>query len=614
MSTPGSRRRVLGLALALLVRGSSAAGADGLHALTARSQDALLAWVRAVAGGERPATERPDGLPGELTRPGPEAVVVSLVAPGRPTLAGMGRGEDLADATAAALRHLAARHGPELSPGLARERRVRLERLGPRRPLGPLRPGTLTRGYRPGVDGLYVRGYETETWFLPAAAMEKGLVPAAGLRLRELAGSLLAGLGPAGAPPEARLEAFETRAIVEDGDGRAVELARGFPPAADVTMAGLTRSLARLAGYLARAQRPDGRFRYRYDPVEDALGSGDNEVRQAAVAMSCWELLPALPPGHGLAKVAKRALAGLVRDLAWEPLRAGGEAALPRADREGGPSLGAVALLLRALAVAPAALVDAGPGARAWAGLGRTLSFMQRPDGSWYPDWAAARAGRPPAAKPVFYPGEALLALAEAAARDPGGPWLALARKSAARELEDLARGEDFDHWTVQALARYGVVAGDAAAARTAVRLAHELSAGQLWGDDASHPQDQGAFTVEGTITLSHAACVGEALGGAREAAWRFGIDPRRLEARLVRLARFLMTHQFTDPVAWALPGGPAALGGFPLTPTDWTQRIDNDGHVARALLATWATLAGVRPVPALADAVAGFPGLGSGL
>lgn len=577
--------------------------------LSLETMDWVLARAREALRGERRVGEPLPPGPLEVRQVRPQLLVISALAPRRRTIAALGAGDDLREAVAACLDDLARRHGPSLGPHRARGVRLQVDRLGPARELGPLALGTLSSDrVRPAVDGLAMAGLDRLSILLPHELVAQGLVRDRNVDERRLGQILLDGLGPAGARDGASVWAFTTRAFAERAPGEAVELERGLPVLGDLTPAKLDRGLRALARHLARSQRPDGRLRYQLDPARGVDPGGENLVRQAAAVMSAIEALHALPEDSVLRTVARRGAAFVARSLVKTPLSAGRAVLLPPPDREGGPPLGAVALAARALTLAANRLKGA-EGLRERARqVGQGILFMQRPDGSWYRDLRSAQRGEPPLRPLRFYPGEALLALTELAEADPGGPWLEAASRSARWTLRAHQAGVEADHWGIQGLARFSIVADQPWAAEASVRMAARMASGQLTPSRAEHPGDVGGFSPDGRGALVvHTACIGEALRGAREAAWRFGLDPRFLERAQVRLARYLLSHQVRGPGAYILDAPRAAVGGFPRTPGDWRQRVDVDAHALRALLGTWEALHGVHPTPRIAEVVEGL-------
>jgi hypothetical protein len=596
--TPASLSRAL--ALGLLASAPLGAGTLSDHA-----RDLALSWVRAVVSGERPAGPALDVPPGEWTTTGPERVVLSLFQPPRRPIAALGQGGDFGAALHAALRSLARDQGPRLGSTLASRVTIQVDRLSTLRRLGPARAATFEGpAFRPGIDGLLLAGYERQALLMPYELTLQGLSLLDRVDGEKVLETLLEGLGSAGAPPDQAVLAFRTQGFAEVRPGESVGLARLAPVLGPVTPERLDAAIDRLAKHLARVQRKDGAFLYSFDPVAGEKLPGENQVRQAAVVMTALETLPLMPRGHPLHGTARRGVGYLLRKLKVRKLPRVGPAALPPPDRKDGPSLGAIALFTRALAVASEELRERPDHRRALAGLGRALRFLQRPDGSWYQNLGQALRAEPPLRKPPFFPGEALLALSELAAVAPRGPWRELAARSAAREIEDYAGGGSIDHWVVQGLARFAVLTGRRRSAEVAYEMARHMARSQALGRPFL-PVDRGGFSDDGSrVTVVHSACYGEALREARKAAWRFGLDPRPLDAALIRLGTYLTRHQVRPPGGYHLRRPDLAYGGFPASASDHRQRIDIDGHAGRALLGVWEALRSVRPAPQLAEAV----------
>ena len=204
------------------------------------------------------------------------------------------------------------------------------------------------------------------------------------------------------------------------------------------------------AGWIERAQGPDGTYVYEYDR-EARTTSGDyNVVRHAGVTMSLYQLAAAGEPS--VLAAADCGLGYMERNL----LRGDGWAAF-RDPRSGRVALGASSLLLVGLAQRRLATADPSRD-RLMREVAAFLLRLQRDDGSFLAEWDAAR-GEPFAGVTSKYAtGEAFWALALMHRLFPGegwdGPTGRVATYLAAER--DAAEGFAFPPWADQ-WAAYGL-------------------------------------------------------------------------------------------------------------------------------------------------------------
>lgn len=247
---------------------------------------------------------------------------------------------------------------------------------------------------------------------------------------------------------------------------------------------------AAAARYLAKAQRPDGWFRYEYDLVTGAYRSGNNLVRQAGAAYGLGEYLH-LDDDPEIAAVLRRALQALAD--ASVPYRDGRLVTL-NGDLKGAKT-GATALALLAEASYQQATGEQrfATVRRDWL---RGLLALRHAGGGF-----AKAPGRPE--ESAYYNGEAWLALASHEQAFPGEPLLG----QVLLELDDylierMTRTPDigFYHWGAMAAQRRYQSTKSARFARFAteqtIALLERLR-------PQVHPDANSCYAVEGLLATA---------------------------------------------------------------------------------------------------------------
>lgn len=328
--------------------------------------------------------------------------------------------------------------------------------------------------------------------------------------------------------------------------------------------------------------QPDGSFIYAYHVRDGRSAGGYNIVRHAGAiyALAMFEQL--WPDPRTRAAIAR------ARDYLLRAIRPAGEgaSAVFRMDAPGvvedDTVLGATGLGLVALLAADALEPGSVP-IETLRSLGRFILYMQRADGSFASTYAPD-AGRTDRFDSLYYPGEAILALVELAARDRDPAW----HEAALRGMRFLAhsreRGRDVpaDNWALvatQALfARGDLGAADRELfARHAALIAGADLAGQVL-DPAS--AIYGCFTHDGRTTPSATRLEGLLAASAL-------LPAERIATPIAAGIGFLLASQLADG---ALPGDQHRL----------TVRIDYIQHALSALIRyrAWGRSAARNPAP----------------
>lgn len=344
------------------------------------------------------------------------------------------------------------------------------------------------------------------------------------------------------------------------------------------------REAARRAGeWIIRNQAPDGRYTYEVFADGPRIGTDYNIVRHAGVTMSLYQLAGKLGDA--------RAMAAADRGLAWELERLVGRDDWLALSDDDTPRLGATALMAAGLAERRLATGDTRYDGLMLA-LGRFLQTLQRDDGGFYVQWYLATDEPDRVSTSIYFPGEAMWALALLHEALPGhgfdasayraGDFIALRRD----ELEQIPWPPLNDHWAsygMAEMAEWGLPQHQVDYAR---RLAQRF--GFLLRVEAQNQADYYGDDVRGAPR--RAASLGTWVEGIA-ALWRLAaIDPRLGDLRAAILERtacgagMLIARQY-PPDAGPLLAGAWFEGGV--------TRMDDQQHAISGLLYTADALEG---------------------
>ena len=512
-----------------------------------------------------------------------------------------GQGSTLADAVAVGARRAACdpRWGPALTPGDISA--VTIE-LWVRTGVEPLSPHRALASFDLGVDGVQLRRDGHSAYYKPSVPLTAGVTRPVPL-LRRLVRK--AGLhGDAWCQVGTELQRttwqnyLEHRALAT-GVARLHRLRPTITPS--VTSAELGCRIGLVGDRMIATQDEAGRFMYLYHPFTGGRPRGSSIVRQAGSAyalamLGAADRGPGCPPEAGYVvgrsaawrAGALRAIHGLLQECRMTPDGLAYLAA-PQSDSAGPGTLGAVALLLRALQCA----AHADQFAAQRVVLTSTILRAQRADGSFRPTLVRTDSGR--SAGQNFYPGEALLALCHEAALGQAECAAAISR-SFAFYRRHFQRYPDpgFILWQADAWARAcrlasgGLLAGPSAA--SCADFVFEMADWLLpFQHHSADPADfEGGFRIGGAPPGFSTAMYTEAIVRAFQIA-RLGQDDRRAEGyRRAALSglRFLFRLQVTSDMAPLFRAPQLTVGGTTRSLIDFTMRNDFDQHTGTALLA----------------------------
>jgi len=590
-----------------------------------------LGWQHRVAkadplslpGGsvERTAAVLTDALAGVASRPAPPRNAPSLhtaapaacpapPAPGRVSvLLTYLATQDNPARPAAVTRCVQLAEGEDLTaalrPAVAEALRgpVKIDVLSAAQPLRS--PGKGAEGFalRPGLDGVCLAERCLAPWQLIAldAFNAQGVEQIRDLRYGFAPARIRKVLGES--PPREELDGLvrvETSSYLLDAAGELHILSRIGQPARLLAPETLAEASAAAQGYIVKAQRNDGMFRYMVDPFTGrASFEGFSVARQAGTTLALCELGE---PG-AVRDVVRRSLAMLATLEqpvgGAPPEKPMGALIFPAGAREPVARLNPTALSLIALLSCRSL---AGPEQDARIGrLARMALAAQRPDGGFAPEVDMARGVLVPGPGTLYESGQAMFALIllEAqAAREPKPEWPAAAdvRAAVERGMEYFAT-RYWDHFASDFL--YIEENWHCLAARAA--LGHHRHDGyerfcidyvafksRIILDEESRVQDDfvGGYGF-GNILPPHntgTAGFGEALAAAMAIKAARGEDLSKDRARMEKALSFLLRQQWTPVNCFACARNVRIEGAWSEHMASPQIRIDYVQHAWAAL------------------------------
>jgi hypothetical protein len=221
------------------------------------------------------------------------------------------------------------------------------------------------------------------------------------------------------------------------------------------------------------------------------------------------------------------------------------------------------------------------------AGLAKTLLHMIDDEGKVYRYWRDANKGEGVVKEPLYFPGEAMLALVKYAERTGDEVWLEGAKAIGRRQIRHAKTPWVVpDHWVMQALDLL-----DQAAPGEPEWRAGAYAMGRRYIREQFPPQKppfadyKGAYRrIQEIPRTTRAASRGEAIGGVVRIAWRHGDDSWNWERSLLEGSRHLIEQMFTVDNSYFVPNQSEVLGAIRMGVVDNHCRIDNNQHAVVAL------------------------------
>lgn len=388
---------------------------------------------------------------------------------------------------------------------------------------------------------------------------------------------------------------------------RTVELFRGNVAGPDrVDEKLLLSAIDRAGRWLLEQVMEDGRFDYQYFPTRDSHGKGYNEVRHAGSVYGLFHMYqlslaePTLrDQSDDYLRAGILAMDRVYRNLGPNPGKEPSSGYVTflegkdgRKTNSGSPSLTLLGFLMRPH---PDTVTDETLRAGVWregddkimAGLAKTLLHMIDDQGKVYRFWSEAVAGGGVVKEPLYFPGEAMLALAMYYERTGDEVWLNGAKAIGRRQIRHARKPWIVpDHWVMQALDLLDRAdpendewrAGAYAMGRRYVRE-------QFPPQRPPFPDYRGAYRrIQEIPRTTRAASRGEAIGGVVRIAWRHGDHSWKWERSLLEGSRHLMEQMFTVDNSYFVPKPEEVLGAVRMGIVDNHCRIDNNQHAIVAL------------------------------
>lgn len=360
-----------------------------------------------------------------------------------------------------------------------------------------------------GTEGVFATRPDGKTGFvLPGEIVSRALFhqgKTTGLETARIA-TLVAARAGVGEDDVADMRTYRFRADVHvesPAHDAALPVFRGMvAPPATPTPELLLRAVRAGGDYLARIVGPDGRYEYLYHPLEDRDDSGYGWLRHAGTTYALLEAYGQFGvPAHLAA--AERAL-GQLKARLRQDLSSHGVYVVDGNDEEEQKSGGA-GLAMLAFAEHAAVTGDRS-NLETMRALGRFIIRQQQDDGHFRSNADVEReTGEKLKREPIYYQGEATLALMRLYALDPQQQYVDAARRSAdwvvrVRDAYTSEDNQEHDHWICYALNEIYRVTRDPAYLEHAHKIARAIVRKQR-GTDAAEPDLVGTYWFGGEMS-----------------------------------------------------------------------------------------------------------------
>jgi hypothetical protein len=389
-------------------------------------------------------------------------------------------------------------------------------------------------------------------------------------------------------PDLGSMRAYRFRADVHvesAGRDRVLGVTRGMVEhPAQATVDGLLAGVRSGADYLSRVINDQGRYEYMYHPVDDRDDPAYGWLRHAGATYALLEAYEELGTRQYLER-AERALGYVKAHLVDDPDRQG-KYILDTSDEEQ-QKVGGAGLVLLAFAK-HAAVTGKRAELETMRALARSIIGQQYPDGHYRANADITDdSGKKRKREPVYYQGEAALALLRLYAVDPQPAYLDSARRAAdwvvrVRDVDVSQDNQEHDHWISYAFNDLYRVARDEAYVEHAYKIARAILSRQHRAGNSPAPDWVGTFyegqTTPGATRLeAYAADIALSRVAGRPDAWL--LDPAR------EVAESMLGQQFGPDNEYWLPNPGKASGGVRESLFVQDVRIDYVQHAMSAWL-----------------------------
>lgn len=418
----------------------------------------------------------------------------------------------------------------------------------------------------PGVNGIAVPGKRTR-YLLPSEPVEKGLTS-----LKDILKRLKVKKGW-------RVDIFRTISFVESSEGgQPLDLYRGVPIVRRLTRQLLHRSWLEAGKWFLKNQKKNGSFCYIYYPLSDLCEEEEESLaRQTGVVYALYRLYRETGE-RGFLLCADRALNYILshkKEREDDSLLA----------FKGKGWIGVTALLMLGLIERRKGTCSDDYDALLER-LGKFILSMMKESGEFYGFVELKTGKRGPEENPSFIStGQSALALVRLYEEFGQKIWLEGARKAIRFLVEErprklLASAEHDpippDAWLSQALAEIYPIAKSYPLAEHCFVLASRMMAGQF--RECGEPDFIGGF-IGRPPEVCLAGARAEGLVKVAKLARTMNIPSEVYEEALIRIARFLISNQYTPDNTYFLPNPERAIGGFRKNALELSIRVDYVRH-----------------------------------
>lgn len=373
-------------------------------------------------------------------------------------------------------------------------------------------------------------------------------------------------------------------------NGQIIQLYRGHRSFPLITLDGLLQSAIAGGRYLTESVDTSGRFVYSYLPKSNRISDDYNILRHAGTTYAMLDLY-AQTGDKDLLESAQRAIGYMMANVRLCPVGGRFENCLVE-DGEaklGGNGLAVLALTYYMRVTGDQALLGNAQSLARW------MLSLQDESGEFVTHILDFATGEESDHNSLYYPGEAIYALANLYLIDGNEEWLRAARNGARWLANDRIKGylpKDIthDHWLLLGLDVLQHISPDPVFYESAMTIADAIISAQNL--TPAYPDWYGSYYIPPRSTP--AATRSEGLVAAWRVARDFGTaqEAQRILDTVKDIVSFQLTTQFRPEKAMYLPDPQRVLGGFHRDLTNFEIRNDYVQHNISAILALYRALA----------------------